>query len=185
MEYDLPVGMEFNSDDEMLNFSTVDVTNGRATMVKNGDTYTFYENVADHSVRYQAQDGAEIAVTDENIARIHRFGVKGSCMEIQIFKQENRESNGNAFNNLHKEVLVKDADTNTTVNATFHVNTTPDGTKTDQHSSYVKVVDGVAVDDRNSHTNYDEEGKMWENHIEIRTAGEKEAEPRRSGTTTV
>lgn len=172
LEYDLPVGMQFNSDDEMLNFTTVDVSNMRNSMVKNGETYTFYENAEQRNVRYQAQDGSEIVASDENYARVHRFGVKGSCVEIQIRSQKYKEASGAAFNSLHKEVLAIDADR--TVNATVNVSTAPDGTKQNQHSTYIEVVDDVVVNDWTSHTNYDQKGKLWENHIEIRTEGEEE-----------
>lgn len=171
-DYEFPVGLQFNSNDELLNYTLVDQA-AESTMVKEGETYTYFQQVEGPSTSYQAKDGALITTVEHDNVRLHRFGVKGSCVEISIMKQDHQQANGYNFNNEHKEVVAYNPDTKTTVNSTVNLNTRPDGTKENYRSTRVEVVNDVEMDNQSVSARYDENGDLWEVHKEASSKGDE------------
>lgn len=169
----LPFGLEFNSDNELLNY-TAGNGSGESSMVEQDDIYTFHSKNGGTNTRYQAKDGSVIVVTDENRVNIHRFGVTGSCVGITIIKSINQEPSGHAFTNIHKEVVTYDSETKTTVDATNSTFLRADETLERQNGIYKEIVDNVVVEEQFYHANYDENGELIDVYTENRNEGTEE-----------
>lgn len=168
-----PTNMDFNSDNEMLEFGVVDY-DWNSTMVKENDKYTYFDKYDGTSVRYQAKDGTEIITSDEYGTYLHNFGVKGSCVNISIVKTESMKPDGTGYNTLFKEVVVNSPDGKSLVDATANENTRLDGTLQSRNGSRVEVVDNVVLDDQFYHANYDQNGELIDAHHESRSEAEEE-----------
>ena len=170
---ELPKFMEFNSDNELLTYRLVDI-DGKNSMVKKEEIYSFYNTQGGTVTIHDAKDGTLLTTTEEEGVNVGRFGVKGSCVHISIHRNENREPSGYGFSTDFKEVVSYNADTNTLVDATVNVTTRLDGTKERQNGIRVEVEDGIVVDDRFYQARYDQNGDLWETHQEIRKEASEE-----------
>lgn len=63
---------------------------GRRKGLKEENVYTNYYTESGATTYYMAEDGAKVDATNDKHALVHRFGVKGSCVNIYIKKRNPR-----------------------------------------------------------------------------------------------
>lgn len=165
-----PMGLEFNSDNEMLTYATNNPSY-EGSMVKEEDIYTYYEATSGPSACYEANGGALIMASDQRTARVHRFGVQGDCVAIVIIKNVYQETAAAGFENLFKEVTICDSDGKTMVDASVNVFTGAKGIRERQTTSYVEKKNGVLMDSQSYEFVYDELGNLMLTYAESQVQG--------------
>lgn len=165
-----PMGLEFNSDNEMLTYATND-PHYKGSMVKEEDTYTYYEATSGPSACYEANGGALIMASDQRTARVHRFGVQGDCVAIVIIKNAYQETAAAGFENLFKEVTICDSDEKNVVDASVSVYAGANGIRERQTTSYVEKKNGALVDSQSYEFVYDGQGNLMTTYAESQVQG--------------
>lgn len=158
-----PENIEFNDDNELVEYSVYDY-DGNTSTVKEDEQYTkYYQN--DNTFTYFLSDGSQLRTHDYKSADAHRFGVKGTCVEIGISYNKRSDSDGSSYESDSKRVSVYDGETGTKTHANHYQREFEDGPiGTDISSGYYKVEEGVRTEEKNSSSYYDEQGDLMRIH---------------------
>lgn len=156
-----PGNIEFNADNELVEYSVYDYDNN-ISAVKADEQYTKYYQY-DDTVTHFLSDGSQFQTNDWEDATAHRFGVKGTCVEIGISYNKRSDSDGSNYEHNSKNVSVYDGETKTKIHASsnHHQHKYEDGTiETDISNDYSKVEGGVRTEDKSSSSHYNENGDL-------------------------
>lgn len=156
-----PVNIEFNDDNELVEYSVYDY-DGNTSTVKAGEQYTQYRQYDDTDT-YFLSDGSQLRTHDYTSATAHRFGIQGTCVTIGIYHHASSYSDGSNYEDNSKSVSVYNGETRTKISASSsrYQHKYENGFEgTDILSDYSKVEGGVRTEERNSSSEYNENGDL-------------------------
>lgn len=154
-----PGNIEFNADNELVEYSVSDY-DGNTSTVKADEQYTQYKQNDETVARFQS-DGTQISSWNHEDASAHRFGVKGSCVTIGIYRYSGSNSDGSSKGYNSKNVSVDDGETGTKIYANHYQYEFEDGPiGTGISNTYYKKEEGVRTEEKHSSSSYDEKGNL-------------------------
>lgn len=156
-----PGNIQFNEKNELVEYALREYDEDHSTVKENGQ-YTQYNQHDSTTTRYQS-DGKLISTSENESASAHRFGVKGTCVEISISYYKSTDSDGESYEYKDRDVRVYNSDTKTRIYASsgsdqYQMN---DGsTKSRNTSSYNKTENGIRTEHKYSSSTYNEDGDL-------------------------
>lgn len=155
-----PQEIKFNADNELEEYE-FNQYNWSTSTVKEDVQYTKYYQNDLTETRFQP-DGTQIRSWDHEGISAHRFGVKGTCVEIRITHYRDTGSDGSKSEQNSKHVSVHNADTDTEISAGSSTQYTPNNGTTETYisSNYSKEEGGVRTENKSSSSHYNENGDL-------------------------
>lgn len=170
-----PQEIKFNADNELEEYE-FNQHNWSTSTVKEDVQYTKYYQSDATETRFQP-DGTQIHSWDYERISAHRFGVKGTCVEIHIITHDrDTDSDGLEREQNSRHVSVHNADTDTEISAGSSTQYPPNNgtTETDISSHYSKEEGGVRTENKSSSSHYNENGDLMRVHQSVCLPGEEE-----------